>query len=92
MSIDRQVKGKRPVFVSGDADANMNRLLSIVSALSAEVAVLRERQRTLEQLLAEHGGPGPEAIEAYEPPPQDLGERMRWQMDFLKRVFAAIKE
>ncbi len=86
MSIDRAVKGKRPVFVTGDTDANLNRLLSMISALSAEVAVLRDRQHTLEVLLARQGGPGPEAIEAFEPDMADLAERLRWQAGFLRRV------
>lgn len=87
MNIQRSVKGKRPVFVTGDHDANINRLLAMVSALSAEVAVLRDRQRTLEQLLAAHLDGGAAAIDAYEPDPADLAERARWQAEFLRRVY-----
>lgn len=86
MSIGRAVKGKRPVFVTGDADANINRLLAMVSALCAEVAVLRDRQRTLEQLLARGDALDLADIERFEPDPQDLAERMRWQAEFLRHV------
>jgi len=91
MSLRRTVKGKNPVFVTGDVDANLNRLLAMVSALGAEMAVLRDRQRTLEQLLARQGGPGPEAIEQFDPDPRDMAERMRWQAGFLRRVYAVLE-
>ena len=91
MSVSRQVKGKRPVFVSGDSDANLNRLLTIVSALAAEVAVLRDRQRTLEKLLEQHGSVTSNDIETFQPDPSDLGERMAWQQAFLRRIYAVIE-
>jgi len=87
VSLRRTVKGKRPVFATGDTDANLNRLLAMVSALSAEVAVLRDRQHTLEQLLARQGGPGPAAIEQFEPDAADVAGRLRWQAEFLRRVY-----
>jgi hypothetical protein len=87
VSIRRTVKGKRPVFVTGDTDRNMNRLLAIISALSAEVAVLRDRQRTLEQLLSQRTNLSLAEIEAFEPAPADLAERAQWQADFLRRVY-----
>lgn len=87
MSISRAVKGERPVFATGDADANINRLLSMISALSAEVAVLRDRQRTLEQLLARRGTVNLDDIEGFEPDSSDLAERLRWQSEFLRRVY-----
>jgi two-component SAPR family response regulator len=86
VSISRAVKGKRPVFVIGDTDANLNRLLAMISALSAEVAVLRDRQRTLEQILAQRGDLKLSDIEAFEPDAKDLAERAQWQADFLRRV------
>ena len=86
MTINRTAKGKRPVFVTGDADANLNRLLSMVSALTAEVAVLRDRQRTLEQLLHESETVSLSDIEAFEPDVGDLAERNQWQADYLRRV------
>lgn len=90
MSIDRSVKGKKPVFVSGDSDANLNRLLTIVSALGAEVAVLRDRQRTLEQLLARRGDIALQDIEAFQPDLADLAERSRWQMEFMRRIYRVL--
>lgn len=91
MSIDRTVKGKRPVFVTGDTDANINRLLAIISALSAEVAVLRDRQRTLEQLLARDGKISLVAIEEFEPDAGDAADRAGWQAEYLRRVYAILE-
>ncbi|MCE7901372.1 MAG: hypothetical protein DYH20_01650 [Gammaproteobacteria bacterium PRO9] len=87
MSINRSVKGQRPVFATGDADASVNRLLAMVSALAAEVAVLRDRQRTLELLLERQGIASPAAVEGFEVEGDDLAERMRWQAEFLRRVY-----
>ena len=92
MSIDRSVKGKRPVFVSGDVDANLNRLLAIISALSAEVAVLRDRQRTLEQLLATAGNLDLEDIESFKATPEDEAERDQWQMAFMGRIYRVLEQ
>jgi hypothetical protein len=92
VSISRAAKGKRPVFVTGDTDANLNRLLAMISALAAEVAVLRDRQRTLEQLLAQRGGPMLADIEGFEPDAKDLAERAQWQAEFLRRVHYIFEE
>ncbi|MDJ0926896.1 MAG: hypothetical protein QNJ73_04515 [Gammaproteobacteria bacterium] len=86
MSIERAVKGKRPVFVAGDPDENINRLLAMVSALGAEIAVLRDRQRTLEQLLAQRGSITLADIEEFQPDYEDLAERSHWQAEFLRRI------
>ena len=86
MTVSRTVKGKRPVFVSGDTDANLNRLLTMISALTAEVAVLRDRHRTMEKLLARKDYLSLDEIERYQPDPEDLAERMEWQAQFLRRV------
>ena len=91
MSVNRQVKGKRSVFVTGDTDANLNRLLTIVSALAAELDVLRDRQRTLEKLLEQNGSVTPDEIESFAPDPQDLGERMAWQAEYLRRLYAIVE-
>jgi hypothetical protein len=87
MSIQRAAKGKRPVFTTGEVDKSLNQLLAIISSLSAEVAVLRDRQRTVEQLLAERGSVTLEDIENYDPGIEDLAERNVWQQGFLRRIY-----
>lgn len=87
MSIQRAAKGKRPVFTTGNVDKSLNQLLAVISSLSAEVAVLRDRQRTIEQLLAERGSLTLEDIEGYDPGMDDMAERNAWQQGFLKRVY-----
>lgn len=89
--MERTVKGKRPVFLTGDTDANMNRLLTMLSALCAEVAVIRDRQRTLEQVLAGKKTLTLEEIDAFEPEMADLRERLEWQEGFIRRTHRALE-
>jgi len=87
MSIQRAAKGKRPIFTTGDVDKSLNQLLAVISSLSAEVAVLRDRQRTIEQLLAERGSLTLEDIENFDPGIEDMAERTAWQQGFLRRIY-----
>ena len=87
MTIQRAAKGKRPVFTTGNVEHSLNQLLAMVSSLGAEVAVLRDRQRTIEQLLAERGSITLADIEAFEPDLADLAERNEWQTGFMRRLY-----
>lgn len=89
--MDREVKGKRPVFLTGDTDANLNRVLAMLSTLCAEVAVIRDRQRTLEQVLAREKALSLEDIDAFEPDLADLQERLEWQQGFIERTHRALQ-
>ena len=53
--------------------------------------MLRDRQRTLEQLLAKDGKLSLAAIEAFEPDAADAAERARWQAEYLRRVYAILE-
>lgn len=92
MTIQRAAKGKRPVFISGNVEHSLNQLLAMVSSLGAEVAVLRDRQRTIEQLLAERGSITLADIEAFEPDLTDLAERNEWQTGFMRRLYYILEQ
>lgn len=85
---NKTAKGPKPaLFANPDTD----RLLAIVMALAGEVAVLRERLDTHEQLAAA-GQPGTEAnIEAYEADADTIAARDAWRAGYLQRVFRAIE-
>lgn len=90
--MDREVKGKKPVFLTGDTDANLNRVLTMLSSLCAEVAVIRDRQRTLEQLLASKRALTLEELDAFEPVLADMQERLKWQEGFIRRTHRALEQ
>jgi hypothetical protein len=77
-------KGHRPFFMK---DPDVDRLLAIVTALTAEVAVVRERLDTTERLAA-LGLPATAAnIEAYQPDPEVEAAREAVRAAMLDRVF-----
>ena len=67
------------------------RLVKVVTALTTEVAVLRERLDTYERLLADKGVVSRADLENYLPSEDVESERRAWRQDFLDRVFADIK-
>ncbi len=83
-----KAKGKRPGFAE---DPQVDRLVAMVTALAGEVAVLRERQDTLERLLHGAGALDLAAIEAYEPDEAALADRERWREAFLDRVLWIVR-
>lgn len=84
-----KAKGKRPWFLQ---DGEVERLLNITLALAQEVAVLRERQDTLERLLARGERVSPEAIDAFAPSRQEAAERGRWTQEYLARLFRILQQ
>jgi hypothetical protein len=68
-----------------------DRSLRIVTALSAEVIVLRERMEIIERLASERGLFGPEEIDAYRPSPQvEAGFKVK-RKAFIERIFGAMR-
>lgn len=64
------------------------RLARVFVALAGEVAVLRERQDTLERLLREQGLLAGDAFERFQPDAETLTERQTWRRQYLERVFS----
>ncbi|MBM4212495.1 MAG: hypothetical protein FJ179_02120 [Gammaproteobacteria bacterium] len=87
--INAAASGKRPHFF-GDHD--VDRLLSIVWAMAAELAVTRERLDTVERLLAERALLDRAAIDAYRPDGAAAAERGQWQIEYLSRLLRVLQQ
>lgn len=79
----KKAKGKRPDYFD---DPAIDRLLSIIMALAAEVSVLRQRLDTAERLLDARGLLPRAEIEAYRPDAQAAYERGVETKAYIARV------
>ncbi|MET0238688.1 MAG: hypothetical protein ABW184_02220 [Sphingobium sp.] len=68
-----------------------DRSLRMVTALSAEVVVLRERLEIVERLAAAYGLFGPEDVDAFRPAPDVAAALKAKRRTFLERVFGAMR-
>ncbi|MFT3966224.1 MAG: hypothetical protein QM690_10105 [Sphingobium sp.] len=68
-----------------------DRSLRMVTALSAEVVVLRERLEIVERLAAAHGLFGPEAVDAYRPDSSVAALFKTKRKALIERVFGAMR-
>jgi hypothetical protein len=68
-----------------------DRSLQIVTALSAEVLVLRERLEIVEHLAAEHGLFGPEEVDDYQPDATITAGFSTKRRAFIERIFGAMR-
>ena len=68
-----------------------DRSLRIATALSAEVAILRERLEIVERLAEERGLFGPQDVDAYRPPPDVDAQFKAKRRAFVQRIFAAMR-
>lgn len=68
-----------------------DRSLQIAAALSAEVAVLRERLEIVERLAAAHGLFGPAEVDTYQPDAHVARSFVEKRRAFLERVFGAMR-
>ncbi|MGE3774794.1 MAG: hypothetical protein AB7I32_17855 [Gammaproteobacteria bacterium] len=83
--IPRVAHGERAVFSPGGEE--VNQLLAAVTALTAEVAVLRQRIKALEALSAKAGTLPDGAVDRYEPGVAEREEQAAWHEKLLRRVF-----
>ncbi len=86
-SRQRFAKGRRPFFMN---DPDVDRLLAIVTALTAEVAVVRERLDTAEHLAVDGLPATPANIEAYQPDSRVEAAREAVRAAMLDRVFRVL--
>ena len=77
-------KGRRPYFLK---DPDVDRMLAIITALVAEVSVVRERLDTTERLAEQNLPATPANIEAYEPDAGVEAAREAQRSAMLGRVF-----
>jgi len=82
------VKGKRPSFNEDSVD----RLFSMVMALTSEVAVLRHRLDSMQKLAERHGWLGDDALESYMPDLEERKDREAWREAFIARILYVFEE
>ncbi len=83
IKLPRSTKGTRPSFFD---DPSMDQMMTFILELTTEVAVLRERQDSLERLLDERGTLSRADVEAFRPDEDGEAERTQWREAFLERV------
>ena len=84
--VARLARGKRPVYGQA-APEQVNQLLAAVTALTAEVSVLRQRVKTLEALGTRAGWLAAEAVDRHQPGVLEREEQAAWNEALLSRVF-----
>ena len=84
-----KARGKRPYFFR---DPDVERVLSIAMAVAGELAVLRQRVDTIENLLEARGVVGKADIESFEPTPEQQVERSRWTQEYLARILRIVQQ
>lgn len=65
--------------------------LQMVTALSAEVAMLRERLEIVERLAILHGVFAADAVDGFQPDPELGASFKRKRKAFIQRVFGAMR-
>ncbi len=87
MRLKRKAKGERPIFFS---DPAVDKVIAMVMGLAGEVAVMRDRQDTVERLLETRGLLKRAEIENYLPPAQVMQDRAAWRETFLGEVLRIV--
>ncbi len=85
----RFAKGPRPFFMK---DPDVDRMLAMVTALTAELSVVRERLDTVERLAEQGLSATPANIEAYRLDPQVEAAREATRAAMLDRVFRILAQ
>jgi len=80
---------ERPTYFT---QADIDRVMAILLALTSEVASIRDRLDTHERLAAAGTLPAPAAVEGFEPDDAAQAEREAWRGGYIKRLFRVITE
>jgi hypothetical protein len=73
-------------------EPHAERVLSIVMAVAGELAVMRERLDTIEQLAAERGLFTPDDIESYAPAAAVSAAREAWRKAYIRRILRVMHD
>ena len=87
VTLQKHSKGQRPQFFS---DPAIDKLLAMVMALAGEVAVMRDRNDTLERLIDDKGLITKDEIESYHPSAEVMAERDAWRADYLSHILRIV--
>jgi len=80
-------KGQRPQFFD---DPAVDKLLAMMMALVGEVAVLRDRNDTLERLIDDKGLINKEDIDGYKPSEEVREARDAWRAEYLSHILRVV--
>jgi hypothetical protein len=89
LRLPRVPKGKRPQFF---AEAGVDQLFGIVTALTAELSVAFERIETLERILEKHGALHRSEIDAHQPDAAESAARTVAREALIERVFQVLED
>ena len=84
-----KARGKRPYFFD---DPDVERVLAITMAVAGELAVLRQRLDTIEELLQTRGSVTRADIEAFVPDSAHAERRGRWYQEYLARILRIVQQ
>jgi hypothetical protein len=84
-----KAKGKRPAYFD---DPALDRMLSILMAVAAEVSVLRERLDTVERLLEAKGAISCDDIETYTPDRDAAFARGLATREYIARILRGVQQ
>ena len=83
-----KAKGRRPYFFK---DPAIDKLLAMTMAIAGELAVSRERQDTVERILADKGLLSAAEIDAWRPDETAKQERAALRQDYIARVLMILQ-
>jgi len=86
--LPRKARGERPYFFD---DPAVDKAVAMIMGLAGEVAVLRDRQDTLERLLEARGVVARDALETFEVAADVAAERAAWRERFLGEVLRIVE-
>lgn len=78
---------KRPQYFD---DPAIDKLAAVVVELAAQVWVMKDRQRILEGMLEKQGSVSRDAIDHYQPTPEEQEEIRKERDEFISRLFKEI--
>ena len=84
-----KAKGKRPRFLDNQ---DAERVLSVTMAVAAELAVLRQRMDTIEEVLTAKGSLTKSDIEAFTPTREQADARGQWTQEFIARILRIVQQ
>lgn len=84
----RKAKGKRPKYLGEDST---DHLLSMIMVLAEEMAVMRERNDTLERLLETHSVLERHEIDSFVPSTDEGIERQLKHSEFITRLMRSVR-
>lgn len=85
----KSVGAKRPTYLD---HADVDRVMTVLLALVSEVASLRERLDSHEQLGAVGELPSPDAVEDFMPDDDIEQQREAWRDGYISRLFRVLTE